>query len=56
MASLGIREEVAEKCLNHNASNIVRIYNRYEYKSEIKEAYEQLAKFILPLANFSVTE
>jgi hypothetical protein len=56
MASLGIREEVAEKCLNHNASNIVRIYNRYEYKQERKEAHEKVAKLILPMTNFTVKE
>jgi hypothetical protein len=47
MASLGIREEVAEKCVNHNASSIVRIYNRYEYKQERKEAHEKVAKLII---------
>lgn len=56
MASLGIREEVGEKCLNHNASNIVKIYNRYEYKQERKEAHEKLAKLILPMAGFVVSE
>jgi len=52
MASLGVREEVAEKCLNHNASNIVRIYNRYEYKQERKEAHEKVARLILPMTGF----
>jgi len=56
MASLGVREEVAEKCLNHNASNIVRIYNRYEYKQERKEAHEKVARLILPMADFIVSE
>jgi len=56
MASLGVREEVAEKCLNHNSSNIVRIYNRYEYKQERKEAHEKLARLILPLAAFTVSD
>lgn len=55
MASLDVREEVAEKCLNHNASNIVRIYNRYEYKQERKEAHEKVAQLILPMAGFAVT-
>jgi tagatose-1,6-bisphosphate aldolase len=41
MASLGIREEIAEQYLNHNASNIVRIYNRDEYKQERKEAHKK---------------
>ena len=56
MASLGIREEVAEKCLNHNASNIVKIYNRYEYKQERKKAHEKVAKLILPMAKFEMSD
>lgn len=56
MAELGIREEVAEKCLNHNSSNIVRIYNRYEYKKERKEAHEKVAGLILPLAGFAMSD
>jgi hypothetical protein len=47
---------VAEKCLNHNTSNIERIYNRYEYKQERKEAHEKVAKLILPMTNFTVKE
>jgi hypothetical protein len=50
MADIGIREEVAEKCLNHSFSKIVQIYNRYEYKKERKEAHEKLCRLILPLA------
>jgi len=56
MASLKVPQEVAEKCLNHNASNIVRIYNRYEYKEERKEAHEKLSRLILPMAGFSVSD
>jgi integrase len=56
MASLGVRQEVGEKCLNHNAANIVKIYNRYEYKEERKEAHEKVARLILPMAGFSVTD
>lgn len=56
MASLKVPQEVAEKALNHNASNIVRIYNRYEYKEERKEAHEKVAKLILPMAGFSISE
>ncbi|MAB92905.1 MAG: hypothetical protein CL593_06085 [Alteromonas sp.] len=49
MAQIGIREEVAEKCLNHSFGNLVKTYNRYEYKEERKEAHEALANLILPL-------
>lgn len=56
MASLKVRQEVAEKALNHNASNIVKIYNRYEYKQERKEAHEKVARLILPMAGFAITK
>jgi len=50
LAELGISNEIAEKCLNHADSRIVRTYNRYEYKRERREAHEQMADLILPLA------
>ena len=53
MADIGIREEVAEKCLNHSFSSIVKIYNKYEYQKERKEAHEKLCRLILPLADYS---
>jgi integrase len=54
MADIGIREEVAEKCLNHSFSKIVQNYNRYEYKKERKEAHEKLSLLILPLARYEL--
>jgi integrase len=54
MADIGIREEVAEKCLNHSFSNIVKTYNKYEYKKERNEAHEKLAHLILPLARYQL--
>ena len=54
MANLGVREEVAEKCLNHSFKNIVKIYNRYEYKKERKDAHEKLSQLILPLAKYEL--
>jgi hypothetical protein len=41
IASLESREEIAEKYLNYNASNTVRVYNRYEYKQERKETHKK---------------
>jgi len=54
MADIGIREEVAEKCLNHSFNNIVKIYNRYEYKKERKEAHEKIAELIIPLTGYEI--
>ncbi|MFB0979700.1 MAG: site-specific integrase [Alteromonadaceae bacterium] len=50
LAELGVSKEVAEKCLNHADSILVRTYNRYEYKKERRLAHEMLADLILPLA------
>lgn len=52
LAELGVPEEVAESCLNHSKSQIVRIYNQYAYIEERKKAHEKLADVILPLARF----
>ncbi len=50
LAEYGVSNEVAERCLNHADSRIVRTYNRYEYKKERREAHELMASVILPLA------
>ena len=50
LAAYGVPNEVAERCLNHADSRIVRTYNRYEYRKERKEAHELIASIILPLA------
>jgi len=52
LAELGIPNEVAEKCLNHADSRIIKTYNRYEYKKERKLAHEKIAQLILPLAGY----
>lgn len=56
LASLGVREEVAEKCLNHCFKKIINVYNRYEYKEERKQAHEKVAKLVLPIAGYPVTQ
>jgi len=43
MTSLGVLPEVAERCLNHTEENKVkRIYQRYGYEPEMKQAWERL--------------
>jgi hypothetical protein len=45
MNSLGVLPEVAERCLNHTEENKVkRIYQRYGYEKEMKDAWELLGK------------
>ena len=43
MNALGVLPEVAERCLNHMEENkIKRIYQRYGYEAEMKQAWEKL--------------
>lgn len=45
MTSLGVLPEVAEGCLNHTEENkIKRIYQRYGYELEMKQAWEKLGE------------
>jgi integrase len=50
MARLGVRAEVADKVLNHSGGSIVkgvaRIYNRFEYIDERREALEMWARHV----------
>ena len=55
MAQEGVAEEVAEKCLNHSYNNLVKTYNRYQYKSERKSAHTAIARIIIPLAAYDFT-
>lgn len=40
LALLGIAEEVAELCLNHAQSGLVRVYNKHDYDEEKRRAFE----------------
>jgi integrase len=45
MASLGVRPDVIEKCLNHTEQNkIQRIYQRAELRPEMAEAWRLLGE------------
>lgn len=45
MATLGVRPEIIERCLNHIEQNKVRrIYQRYSYEPEMKQAWELLGE------------
>lgn len=52
MTSLGVLPEVAERCLNHTEENKVkRIYQRYGYEPEMKQAWERLGEYLESLVN-----
>ena len=45
MNALGVLSEVAERCLNHMEENkIKRIYQRYGYEIEMRQAWEKLGE------------
>jgi len=47
MTAIGVLPEVAERCLNHTEENRVkRIYQRYTYEAEMKQAWEKLGKLL----------
>lgn len=50
MVELGVMPEVVERCLNHAEENKVkRIYQRFSYKPQMKEAWERLGNRLLVL-------
>lgn len=52
MNALGVLPEVAERCLNHTEENkIKRIYQRYGYEAEMKQAWEALGSYLDSLIN-----
>ncbi|CDZ79876.1 Prophage CP4-57 integrase [Candidatus Rubidus massiliensis] len=54
MNSLGVLPEVAERCLNHTEENKVkRIYQRYGYEKEMKDAWELLGTKLNQLINIT---
>ncbi|MDF2578236.1 MAG: hypothetical protein K0S74_1720 [Chlamydiales bacterium] len=57
MNALGVLPEVAERCLNHMEENKVkRIYQRYGYESEMKQAWEVLGNYLSKLLYFNEGE
>ncbi|CCB91131.1 putative uncharacterized protein [Waddlia chondrophila 2032/99] len=53
MNSLGVLPEVAERCLNHTEENkMKRIYQRYGYEDEMREAWDKLGEHLEQLIRF----
>jgi len=50
LAELRVPETVARKVLNHEQGKVDRIYNRYDYLDEKREALERWEKMLLGLA------
>jgi integrase len=49
LASLGVRSEVAERCLNHKLKGIEATYNKHDYFDDRRSALSQLASLIVDL-------
>lgn len=56
MASLKINSQFAEKCLNHNRGGKEKIYDRWEYFDERKEAHQMLADLIAPYVDLTSSD
>jgi integrase len=49
LAALGVRNEVAERCLNHKLRGVEGTYNRHDYFAERREALTQWAALLCEL-------
>ena len=56
LAHIGISDEISEVCMNHSKKGTTKVYNRYKYFKERKEALNKLAELILPLANYNTIQ
>ena len=52
LAHIGISDEISEVCMNHEKKGTTKVYNRYQYFKERKEALNKLAELILSLVNY----
>lgn len=52
LAYLKVSDEIGEVCMNHEKKGTTRVYNRYQYFQERKEALNKLAELIFPLVNY----
>jgi hypothetical protein len=57
MVSLGVLPEVVERCLNHREQNHVkRIYQRHDYKKEMKAAWKLPGERIAALLSVKIRQ
>ncbi|GHE96776.1 tyrosine-type recombinase/integrase [Thalassotalea profundi] len=53
LSKLGVRKDVAEKCMNHSLKGVEKTYDCYAFFPERKDALNQLAELIMPLVQYS---
>jgi integrase len=50
LGRLGVREEIAERCINHPPGGLVSIYDQHKYEPEMAEAWKAWEHHVLTLA------
>ncbi|MDN4502209.1 tyrosine-type recombinase/integrase [Alteromonadaceae bacterium BrNp21-10] len=53
LSKLGIRKDIAEKCMNHSLKGVEKTYDCYGFFPERKDALNQLAELIMPLVQYT---
>jgi hypothetical protein len=48
-----VREEIAERCINHPPTKMVGIYDRHRYEAEMAEAWQKWKDHVLGLVETS---
>jgi hypothetical protein len=51
MSRAGVAPDIAERCLAHTIGGVRRIYDRYAYHAEKKQAFEALAALVEYIVN-----
>jgi len=49
LASLGVEDEIAERVLNHQKKGMKRVYDRFAYSPQKRDALEKWAKYLSDL-------
>jgi integrase len=47
LSRLGVREEIAERCINHPPGGLVGIYNQHKYEAEMAQAWQAWERHVL---------
>ena len=54
LAACGVTDPVAERCIAHQPTGIVGIYNRHKYEREIAEAFMAWERRLLTITSDNV--
>jgi integrase len=51
LGKLGVREEIAERCINHPPTGLKATYDQHKYAAEMAEAWKSWERHVLKLVN-----